>query len=86
VSDLLSMERINSLPHPLLICLCGDKVEWPLELVCVETGLLKFDVCGLSQNGHFGEVMEVIDANGLRHDAETFYSDYEVIDESGTHP
>ena len=74
--DLLNMKHINSLPQPLFIRLAGDKITWPLDSICVETGLMKFDVCGLLQNGHVGDVMEFIDADGIHHDAETFYSDY----------
>lgn len=75
--DLLNLEHINALPQPFLIRLCGDKdFSWPLEVIDVETGLLKFDVCGLLQNGHIGDVAEFRDASGVVHDAETFYSDY----------
>ena len=83
-TDLLNIERINSLPQPLFIRLCGDRVLWPLDHIDVETGLLKFDVCGLLQRGHIGEVVEFVDADGKHHDPDTFYSDW--LPEEGTNP
>lgn len=77
--DLLNMQHINSLPQPFMIRLWGDKnITWPLDHICVETGLLKFDVCGLLQLGHIRDVAEFIDSAGIHHDSETFYSDYEA--------
>lgn len=73
MADLLRMDYINSLPHPLSIRFYGDKHSWPLEYVCVETGLLKFDVVGKLQNGHMSDVAEVIDGNGNSHDPGDFY-------------
>lgn len=77
MSDLLNMERINSLPQPFLVRLWGDKeFSWPLNCVDVETGLLDFDVCGLLQKSHIREVAQFKDAGGNIHDSETFYLDY----------
>lgn len=76
MSDELRMDYINSLPHPLTVTFFGDD-EWPLYYVCVETGLMKIDVCGMLENRQFGEVKLVTDADGGKHDAEVFYSDYQ---------
>jgi len=77
--DLLSMSHINSLPGPLFIRLAGDKeFSWPLEYIDVETGLIKFDVCGKLQSGHIGDVAQFRDSSGTVHDSETFYSDFIV--------
>ena len=73
MADLLRMDYINSLPHPLSIRLYGDKHPWPLEYVCVETGLLKYDVVGKLQNGHIRDVAELIDASGQSHDPDDLY-------------
>lgn len=79
-TDKLRLDYINSLPRPLIVRLVGDKEPlWPLEFICVETGLLKFDVCGRLQNGHIADVGEFTDADGIVHDPETFYSDYEDV-------
>ena len=79
MSDLLRMNYINALPQPLFIRLWGDKITWPLDLICVETGLLKFEVYGLLQNGHIRDVAEFIDQDGIHHESEQFYSDYEEV-------
>jgi hypothetical protein len=80
VTDKLRMDYINNLPGPLIIRLIGDKKPmWPLEYICVETGLLKFDVCGKLQNGHIADVGDFTDQSGAVHDPETFYSDYEEV-------
>lgn len=77
-TDKLNLAYINSLPQPLFIRLAGDKdFSWPLESIDVETGLLRFDVCGKLDYGHIGDVAEFRDSNGVIHDAETFYSDYD---------
>lgn len=71
--DRLNMNHINSLPQPFFIRLCGDKIKWPLESIDVETGFLRFDVCGKLQVSHIGEVAEFIDADGVKHEPESFY-------------
>lgn len=73
--DLLNMEHINSLPHPLLVRFVGGD-EWPLYDIDVSSGLLRIDVCGKLQVMHIGEVDIFYDADGIEHDAETFYTDY----------
>lgn len=80
MSDKLRLDYINSLPQPLIVRLVGDKEAlWPLEYIDVETGLLKFDVCGKIQHGHIGDVGSFVDGDGTIHDPETFYSDYEEV-------
>lgn len=76
MSDVLRMEYINSLPHPLMATFFGGD-EWPIYYVCVQTGLMKIDVCGMLDNKCFGEVKFITDADGEKHDAEVFYVDYE---------
>jgi hypothetical protein len=72
-TDRLRMDYINSLPQPFLVRLCGDKTKWQLVDIDVQTGLLRFDVCGKLQVGHIGEVAEFIDAEGNSHEPDSFY-------------
>lgn len=75
MSDLLDMNKINSLPHPLYVRLLSDSTWWPLYMVCVETGLLKIDVYGKLDRSEFAEVMELMDSDGGKHDPDDFYND-----------
>ena len=75
MSDILRMEYINSLPQPFIVEQ-WDGAKWPLIDLCVETGCLRFDVCGMIQPSSIGEIKCFIDACGNRHDPETFYSDF----------
>lgn len=79
MSDKLRMDYINSLPQPFLVRFAGDK-EWkqPVLEICVETGCMTIDVIGKSQPMHIGDAMEFVDADGVSHDLDSFYSDYEV--------
>lgn len=76
MSDLLRLDYINSLPQPFMVRLCGDKIMWPIETICVETGLMRIDVCGKLQPVHIGDAMEFLDMDGNSHDPESFYSDH----------
>jgi hypothetical protein len=75
VADLLDMEAINSLPHPLYAGRGGGGTEWPIAFICVQTGCCAMDVVGLSENFHFAELIWLIDADGTRHDPDSFYFD-----------
>lgn len=78
MNDLLNMEYINSLPQPFVVRLLGDKdFSWELHDICVETGCLRFNVCGKLQPSHIGEISAFRDMDGKEHNPETFYSDYE---------
>jgi hypothetical protein len=69
------MDYINSLPQPFIANLCGNS-RWPVHDICVNAALIRIDVCGLLECKSFGEVISLEDADGVTHDAETFYSDY----------
>lgn len=74
MADLLNMVYINSLPQPFMVRKAGDKdFNWPLYDIDVETGMLRMDVCGKLDIGHIGDVMEFKDADGVIHDADSFY-------------
>lgn len=75
MADILRMDYINSLPQPFIANLVG-KSRWPVHDICVNSALLRIDVCGLLEVKSFGDVIYLEDADGVIHDAETFYSDY----------
>lgn len=75
MSDLLRMDFINSLPHPLFAKLHGS--EWPVYDICVETGLMRIDACGMLDVLHIGDAFSFKDANGIEYDVDMFYSDYQ---------
>lgn len=72
MNDLLRMDYINSLPQPFIIQQY-DGWKWPLESIDVETGCLRFDVCGKLQVSHISDVRLFIDADGCEHDPDDFY-------------
>lgn len=83
MADLLNMERINALPQPLFMREYGSHAWWwPVNDIEVGTGLLRIDVCGLLEVKHIGDVAQIRDADGILHDPDTLYSDYEPT--SGT--
>jgi len=73
MNDILRMDHINSLPQPFLVRFCGDKEWWPVNDFAVDVGLLRIDVCGKLQAKHFGDVMEIEDGYGVRHDPDDWY-------------
>lgn len=76
MADLLRMDYINSLPQPFIAHLYGNR-EWPVHDIDVETGLLRIDVCGLLDVKHISDVRFFRDMDGVEHDADSFYIDYE---------
>lgn len=79
MNDLLRMDYINSLPQPFMVKLCGGD-EWPVYDIDVGTGLFRIDVVGKLQICDIGEALEFIDMDGVRHDSDSFYSDYPTLD------
>jgi hypothetical protein len=75
MADILKMDCINRLPQPFIANLVG-RSRWPVYDICVNSALLRIDVCGLLEVKSFGDVISLEDADGVIHDAETFYSDY----------
>ncbi len=69
MTDLLSMEKINALPHPLYLK-TGHGTWWPVIDICVETGLCRIDVCGMPEIVTFGDIM---DDRSVVHDSDDFY-------------
>jgi hypothetical protein len=77
MTDLLGMDRINSLPQPFTAHFYGGGV-WPVIDIDVLHGFLRIDVVGLLEVKHISDVHTFIDANGESHDADSFYADFEV--------
>ena len=51
--------------------------DWWIETLDVQTGCMRLDVCGQIDLSHFGEVMELIDIDGGKHDPDDFWIDGE---------
>jgi len=82
MSDLLRMDYINSLPQPFIATLIGCKSEWPIYDIEVQTGLVRIDVMGKLDVLDIADVSYFTDMDGVKHDAETFYCDFEPPKES----
>ena len=76
MNDLLRIDHINSLPQPLMARTFGGG-DWEVEFICVETGCMRINVCGPSQNTHIDEVLYFVDDAGTKHSTDSFYSDFE---------
>lgn len=75
MADLLRMDYINSLPQPFIaVTRLG---RWPVECIPVDAPSVRIDVCGLLQVISMADVREFIDAEGVSHDPDTFWTDYE---------
>lgn len=71
-SDLLNVAFINSLPHPLY-GIQWDGWLWPIHDICVGTGLVRIDVCGLLQTSHISDYSGIKDDAGVIHEMDDFY-------------
>ncbi len=79
--DKIDIVKFNALPGPVTARLCGG-AEWWIETLCVQTALMRVDVCGQTDRHCFSEVMALIDADGIEHDPETFWTDYVESEET----
>lgn len=78
MSDLLDMAYINSLPQPFFAQGWGSKGDewmWPVQDICVETGLVRIDVCGKLDRKDISDFKRLQDADGTDHDPDDFYLD-----------
>lgn len=74
--DKLRMDYINTLPQPLVAVMYGGD-SWPIEDIEVQTGLVRCDIVGKLQVYDIGDVKCFIDANGVQHEPESFYTEQE---------
>jgi len=73
--DLLDIVKINSLPHPLTARMVGGS-EQMIETIDVQTGCMRLDIYGQIDLECFSIVMVIIDADGVEHDSDYFWIDY----------
>lgn len=71
--DLLNIEKINRLPHPLAAVMIGSGMNLMIENVCVETGLVRLDVCGRIDIDNFCMIRTIIDGEMNEHNPDDFY-------------
>ena len=74
MGDMLNMERLNALPHPLWAAVHVND-WWPVESIDVETGLMRIDVCGLLQIEMFGGLFGLRDNDGVVYEVDDFYNE-----------
>jgi len=70
--DKLNIEKFNSLPSPVTARLRGLGDYW-IESLCVQTGLMRVDVCGKTDNCEFIDAVLLIDADGNEHNPDDFW-------------
>ena len=75
MADLLRMDYIRSL-EPLMVSMGVNDTFYDLETLCVQTGLLRYDVCGKLDRGHIAEVYQFKDWDGNTYEPDEFYTDY----------
>lgn len=77
--DIIDIVKFNNLPSPVTAVYWGSKTGWWIETLCVQTGLMRVDVCGMLERCHFSDVKELIDINGNKHNPDDFYIDTQTI-------
>lgn len=75
MTDILNMDKINSLQHPLIAIEHDEKWNWPIYDICVETALVRIDVCGLLERKELLDFKFIQDFSGERHDVCDFFLD-----------
>lgn len=79
MSDLLRIDYINSLPQPFVVRLLGDRdFSWPVYDIAVDIATFRIDVCGLLEVKSMADASAFRDADGVVHDPDTFWTDYEA--------
>lgn len=71
MGDILKEGFINSRPWAVKP-FCSD-TAYDLEVICVQTGCLRFNVSGKSQLSHIDEISKFIDWDGNEFDVDDFY-------------
>ena len=74
MSDALRMDYINSLPQPFLATISGS--DWEVYDFEVQCGIMRIIVCGKLQICDVIDASVFTDADGAKHDPDSFYSDY----------
>lgn len=74
--DILNAELINSMGHILVIDRNGS--EYDVESICVQTGLLRFIVCGLVDVGEITDFSFVLGDDGIKRNVDSLFLDYNL--------
>lgn len=72
--DILNLEKINAI-SPIVVTFGGS--DYDLECVCVETGLAKINVMGLTQCCEWGDFSTIKDWDCNEYDPDSFHLDFE---------
>jgi len=72
--DIIDIAKFNSLPAPVTAVLFGGSKYW-IDTLCVQTGCMSIDVCGMLDKSHFSDVKQLIDIDGGIHDPDDFWLD-----------
>lgn len=72
--DILDIKKFNELPSPVTAKLIGGGEYW-IETLCVQTGAMRIDVCGMIDHMEFIDVLELIDINGKQYNPDDFWLD-----------
>ena len=70
--DMLNMKKFNALPSPVTARLFSGSEHW-IESLCVQTGLMRLDVCGQIDLSEFSLVKTLVDIDGGEHDPDDFW-------------
>ena len=73
MTDLLDMNLINSLPQPLYVSENGKDWWWPVQDICVESGIIRIDVCGMLQVSHISEYRYLRDDTNIIIETDDLY-------------
>jgi len=74
-NDLLKTEPLQ---RPLMARLGKDDPLYDVIFIDVETGASRIDVCGKSQNVHFGDFWVLEDWDGNKFDPDDFYNEINI--------
>ena len=71
--DILNSELINSLGHIVVVDRLNSKYD--VESMCVQTGIVRFFVCGLIQAGSICDFYYAVGDNGIKIDIDELFLD-----------
>lgn len=73
MSDMLNMDFINS--RSWMVKPIGSDNCFDLEVICVQTGCLRFNVSGMSQLSHISDISRFVDWDGNEFEIDDFYNE-----------
>jgi len=73
MTDKISIKHLEDMEWPVFANILSG--SWPVEEICLETGIVIIDACGISQGILFGDVISLTDDCG-----DTYYPE-ELIEE-----